>query len=127
MNKIVHIKIFNDILDQFFDYLDDNFLELKSDLVLVRTTTEFVRKSNPRLVVEQFMTNVLPYKKKIFDCDEDFFLNYESILSKNGNQSNIMHAMKLKNLWLSDITQHQKAYIWLHFQRLLKAGEKALI
>lgn len=127
MNKIVHIKIFNDILDQFFDYLEDNFNEIKSDLVLAKTATDFVRKGNPRLVVEQFMLNVLPYKQQIFDCDEDFFLNYETNLGDSVGQSNLIQAMKLKNLWLSGITQHQKAYIWLYLQRLLKSGEKALV
>jgi len=129
MNKIVQIKIFNDILDQFFDYLETNFKFFKSDIVLTRTATEFIRKSNPRLVVEQFMMAVMPYQKHIFNCDEDFFLNFEENIPKNSLSSdNILSGMRIKTMWLSDeITDTQKAYIWLYFQKMIKAGEKVLI
>ena len=126
MNKIVHIKIFNDVLDQFFDYLDTNFIEIKSDLILSKSAIDFIRKNNPRLVVEQFMTIIHPYRKQISECNEDFFLNFENNLPISG--SNMLVGMKLKNVWLSNqTTEHQKAYIWLYFQRLIKAGEKVLV
>lgn len=129
MNKIVQIKIFNDILDQFFDFLELNFPYFKSDIILTRSTTEFIRKSNPRLVVEQFMTYVLPYKKQIFDCNEEFFMNFENNLSNAELTSeNLMAGMKIKSMWQSpDTSQHQKAYIWLFFQKLIKSGEKVFM
>jgi hypothetical protein len=128
MNKIVQIKIFNDILDQLFDFLESNFPFFKSDLVLTRSTIDFIRKSNPRLVVEQFMTYVDAYKKQIFDCNEDFFMNFESNLSPNDLTSeNILVGMKIKNMWQSpDTSDKQKAYIWLYFQKLIKAGERVI-
>lgn len=124
MSKIVQIKIFNDILDQFLDYLDENFKFFKSDLILIRNTMEFIRRSNPRLVVEQYMSYVGPYKKYIFNCDEEFFINFDTNLKQIGLTSdNIIFGSKIRNIWLSDsITKTQKAYIWLYFQRLLKAG-----
>ena len=61
MSKIVQIKIFNDVLDQFLEYLESNFPMFKSDLVLTRSTVEFVRKSNPRLAVEQYISYVGTY------------------------------------------------------------------
>jgi len=127
MNKIVHIKIFNDLLDQLFDFLESNFPLFKSDLTLTRSTTEFIRKSNPRLVVEQFMSYVLPYEKQIFDCNEKFFLDFEKNVSEVTGE-NIMFGMKIKNMWVSSsTTEHQKAYIWLYFQRLLRAGKNVLV
>ena len=124
MSKIVQIKIFNDILDQFLDYLDGNFKFFRSDLILIRNTMEFIRRSNPRLVVEQYMSYVGPYKKYIFDCDENFFINFDTNLKQIGLTSdNIIFGSKIRNIWLSDsITTTQKAYIWLYFQKLLKAG-----
>lgn len=128
MNKIVQIKIFNDILDQFFDYLEQTFPDFRSDLILTRSTAEFIRKSNPRLVVEQFMTSVIPYQKEIFSCNENFFLNFESNLSSSELTSeNLLVGLKIKTLWLSsDTSEQKKAWIWLYFQKLLKAGEKVL-
>lgn len=124
MSKIVQIKIFNDILDQFLDYLDGNFKFFRSDLILIRNTMEFIRRSNPRLVVEQYMSYVGPYKKYIFDCDENFFINFDTNLKQIGLTSdNIVFGSKIRNIWVSDsITTTQKAYIWLYFQKLLKAG-----
>lgn len=128
MNKIVQIKVFNDILDQLFEFLETNFVDFKSDVILARSTMEFIRNSNPRLVVEQFMTYVGRYRKYIFDCDENFFLNFDKNLpSKELTVDNLLTGLKIKNIWVSpEITEHQKAYIWLYFQRLLKAGDKIL-
>jgi hypothetical protein len=126
MSKIIQIKIFNDILNQFLDYLEDNFHFFKSDLILIRTTVDFIRSSNPRLVIEQYMSYVGPYSQYIYNCDEDFFLNFDLNLKQLGlTTDNILFGSKIRNIWMSsDITDNQKAHIWLYFQKLLKAGEK---
>jgi len=128
MSKIVQIKIFNDILDQFLDFLEFNFLIFRSDIILTKSTIDFVRRSNPRLVVEQYMSYVAPYETYIFECEEDFFLNFDTNLKQIGLTSDdILFGCKIKNIWLSsDITDNQKAYIWLYFQKLLRAGKKIM-
>lgn len=128
MNKIIQIKIFNDVLDQFYEFLETNFRIFKSDVVLARSTTEFVRRSNPRLVVETFMTCIASYKKQIMDCDESFFLNFESNLSsKDLTTENLLTGLKIKKMWLSsDITDMHKARIWWYFHKLLQAGQKVI-
>ncbi len=128
MSRIVQIKVFNDLLDQLFNYLESNFPYFRSDVVLTRSTAEFIRNSNPRLVVEQFMMYIAPYQKQIFECNEEFFLNFESNLNSSDLTSeNILVGMKLKSMWLSpDTTDIQKAHIWLYFQRLLRAGERVV-
>jgi hypothetical protein len=128
MSKIVQIKIFNDILDQFLDFLESNFLIFRSDIILTKSTIDFIRRSNPRLVVEQYMSYVAPYEKNIFECDEDFFLNFDTNLKQIGLTSDdILFGSKIRNIWLSsEITNNQKAYIWLYFQKLLRAGKKIM-
>lgn len=126
MSIIVHIKVFNEILDQFFEFLETEFDEFKSDIVLTRTGIDFIRQNNPRLVIEQFMTMIEPYKTKVFECDEDFFLNFKLLPGVSSEQS--MLCTKVKKIWISDsINNTQKAYIWLYFQKLIKAGEKLKI
>ena len=124
MNKIVQIKVFNDILDQFFNYMEDEFPYFKSDIILIQTTVDFIRKGNPRLVVEQFMSFVGPYSDYIFKCDENFFLNFDLNLKQIGLcADDIIFGSKIRNIWVSNnITDRQKAHIWLYFQKLLKAG-----
>ena len=128
MSKIVQIKIFNDILDQFLDYLESHFLIFKSDIILTRSTIDFIRRSNPRLVVEQYMSYVSPYEKYIFECDEQFFLNFDTNLKQIGLTSDdILFGNKIRNIWLSsDTTDNQKAYIWLYFPKLLRAGKRVM-
>lgn len=128
MNKIVQIKIFNDVLDQFFDYLEINFPFFKSDIILTRSGTDFMRRGNPRMVVERMMNCLTPYKKQIFNCNEEFFLNFENNLANSLlSEENLIFGSKIKNIWTSSsTTMHQKAHIWMYFQKLLKAGEKVL-
>lgn len=129
MNRIVQIKMFNDILDQFFGYLESNFPIFKSDIIITKSSVDFLRKNNPRLVVEQFMKYTSPYSKQIFSCDETFFINFEKNFTKTQlTTDNILAGLKIKNMWISpDISDKQKAYIWLYFQKLIKAGEKVLL
>jgi hypothetical protein len=126
MNTIVQIKIFHDLLEQFFVFLETNFLNYKSDIILTKTAIEFVKKSNPRLVVEQFVVSIRPYKNELFDCNENFFLDYEKNLELTDIGDHEMSLVsKIKTLWSSNnITDNQKAYIWLYLQKLYKAGEK---
>jgi hypothetical protein len=128
MSKIIQIKIFNDIVDQFIDYLENNFVLFRSDIILIQSTIEFIRRSNPRLVVEQFMSYVGPYQSYIFNCDEDFFLNFDTNLKRIGlTPDNILFGSKIRNIWLSsDTSDSQKAYIWMYFQKLLRAGNKVM-
>ena len=121
MNKFIQIKVFHSLLDQLFDFLYESFPGFKSDFILTRSAMEFVRKGNPRLVAEQFMDYMKPLKKFIFDCDEDFFLNFEiSGLSKD----EFVLGTKLKKIWLSgNITTEQKAMVFYYFQKLITAGE----
>lgn len=130
MSKIVQIKIFNDILDQFFDYLETNFVFFKSDLILSKTAVEFIRKSNPRLVVEQYIGYVEPYKKYIFNCDEDFFLNFDNLnLTNIGfSKDDLVLITKIRSIWVSsNINDNHKAHIWLYLQKLTRAGEKVIM
>jgi hypothetical protein len=128
MSKIVQIKIFNDILDQFLSFLESNFPLFKSDLILTRSTIDFVRRSNPRLVVERFMHIISPFEKEVFDCNEDFFLDLDN-LSKTSTEAaeNILVGMRIKNMWQSpSTTDPQKAMIWFFFHKMIKAGQKVV-
>ena len=131
MNKIVQIKIFNDILDQFFMYLEHEFELFRSDIILTKSSIDLIRKSNPRLVVEQFLEYVTPYSKQILECDDDFFLNFEQNMSLD--KDNILYGLKLKSFWVEtsnqnpDKTLRQKATMFYYFQKLLKSASKVVL
>jgi hypothetical protein len=127
MNKLVETKVFFDLLGQFFDYLEENYTMFKSDLILTRMTTNLLIKSNPRLVVEQFMDYMLPYSEHITECNDSFFLNFDNLINQDTPKNNIMFATRIKSIWIAKgTTDNEKARIWLFFQRLLKAGKRAI-
>jgi hypothetical protein len=122
MNALVYIKIFNDILDKFFNYLEDTYPDQISDLILTKSTINMIRMSNPRLIVEQFVNTVGPYSKEIFACNENFFLRFNNI---NGieESSNFTTALKLREIWLES-DDIKKATIFYYFQKMLKSSDK---
>ena len=131
MNKIVQIKVFNDILDQFFMYLENEFAFFRSDIILTKSSIDLIRKSNPRLVVEQFLEYVTPYSKQIMECDDDFFLNFEQNMSLD--KDNLLYGLKLKTFWMDTSNQNpektlrQKATMFYYFQKLLKSASKVVL
>jgi hypothetical protein len=131
MNKIVQIKVFNDVMDQFFEYMETEFPYFRSDIVLTKSSIDLIRRSNPRLVVEQFIQYISPYSKQIMECDEDFFLNFEQNMGLD--KENLLYGLKLKSIWLansnqdSEKTLRQKATIFFYFQKLLKCASKVLL
>ena len=123
MNRIIQIKIFNGLLDNFFDFLETVSIDVQSDIILTRSTVNFIRKSNPRLVVEQFMEYTTPFRKEVEKCNENFFLNY-NLSEPDNNNSNLI--VKLKYIW-KILDKRQKATIFFYFNKLLTAGDKCVI
>ena len=123
MNRFIQIKIFNGLLDNFFDFLESISIDLQSDIILTRSTISFIRKSNPRLVVQQFMEYSCNYRKEIENCNEIFFLNYNHTTNETINSNLIL---KLKSIWKT-LDKRQKATIFYYFNKLLTAGDKCLI
>lgn len=128
MNTIVQIKEFNEVLDKFFNFIDSNFPLFKSELILVKSQTEFLRRNNPRLVVEKIIKPLIPFKKQLMECDEKFFLDYEKMIDKNDvSKKDLIKIMKIKNIWNSpNTTDKQKAYLWYYLQNLIKTGERVI-
>jgi hypothetical protein len=131
MNKIIQIKVFNDVMDQFFEYMETEFSYFRSDIVLTKSSIDFVKRGNPRLVVEQFVQYITPYSKQIMECDEDFFLNFEQNMGLD--KENLLYGLKLRSIWLTNSTQdpdktlRQKATIFHYFQKLLKCASKVVL
>lgn len=130
MNKIIQIKVFNDVMDQFFEYLENEFPYFRSDIVLTKSSIDLIKRSNPRLVVEQFVQYISPYSKQILDCDEDFFLNFEQNISLN--KEHLLYGLKLKSMWMENSNDSekvliQKATIFFYFQKLLKCASKIIL
>lgn len=117
MENLTQITMFNNILDDFIEYLELNFKNYSSDLLLVKNYIYVMRTSNPRDVVNMFMKFSSLYRDQIFKCDDKFFLNTAP------DNDNLLY-LKIKSVWLSKNIEHiQKANIWVYLQKLTKIGE----
>lgn len=123
MSQLVNIKLFNNLIDQFLEFLETDFKEFKSDIVLAKNTISILRTSNPRIFINMFMNSIEKYKKYIIECDEDFFLKFEENLDIE--EDNIILGCKIREIWKSSETSDlQKAKIWNYLNKLIKIGEK---
>lgn len=125
MDKIYKIKLFNDTIDSLFDYLIEAFPLYKSDVLLSKSSVLLIRRGNPRIIIQQFIEFVEPYKDKLLNCDEQFFLNFDKNI--NIPKEHIMYGFKLRGIWRSsDISINQKTMLWLYFHRLYKLGKEVV-
>lgn len=116
------VIVFNGVLDKFLNYLETISIELKTDIALTKTVIYLMKNSHPTSTVDKFMSYSQPYKSKLINCDENFFLSYNA-MSSNEHFDIIS---KLKSVWKT-LDQKQKATIFYYFHMLLDLGEKCVI
>ena len=107
------VTAFNDMMGQFLMELHKTFPEEKG-LKKYITAFELVRDTNPKKIVNKFMTNITPHVDKISSRDESLFLEDSSELE-------FMQAINIKECWpkASDGT---KDAIWQYLQTLYMLG-----
>src|SRR6056300_715054 len=107
------VTAFNEMMGQFIDELQQTFPEEKG-LKKCRSAFDLMKSTNPRLVVDGFMSNVMPYADKISSKDETFFINE----SKN---LDFMKGVNLEKHWAS-ASENTKNAIWQYIQTLYMLG-----
>lgn len=124
MERIRYIAIFIDTMREFLDYLAEKYPEFKADLYITKTSMNLLAQSNPRVVVEQFMSYILPYAEHIQTCNEEFFLNFDNLVTNNTDSKKMMFAVRIRSIWVDKHTsQLDKAQIWIYFKKFLKFGK----
>ena len=107
------VTAFNDMMGQFLMELHKTFPEEKG-LKKYIAAFELLRDTNPKKIVNKFMTNVSPHVDKISARDESLFLD-------DSTELEFMKAINIKECWpkASDGT---KAAIWQYIQTLYMLG-----
>ncbi len=87
---------------------------------------DFVRSANSSLVVDYFVQFVYPHKQQIMSQNEDFFLNgggQEELTDTSG----LKLRDNIKTLWVSEMSNENKAIIWKYFKVFIALSEKYII
>lgn len=107
------VTAFNEMMGQFLMELHKTFPEEKG-LKKCMSAFDLMKESNPKLVVDGFMTGMTPYADKISSKDDTFFIEE----SKN---LDFMKGVNLKDNWES-CSENTKNAIWQYLQTLYMLG-----
>lgn len=107
------VSAFNDMMGQFLVELHKTFPEEKG-IKKMLTSFDVLKSTNPRLVVDGFMTGVTPYASKISAKDETFLLNeIENI--------DFLKELDIKRYW-EKMSANTKSATWQYLQTLYMLG-----
>ena len=107
------VKAFNEMMGQFLMELIETFPEEKG-LKKYMIKFELLKDTNPRKVVEKYMTNIAPYTDKLSNRDESIFTDESSELD-------FVKAFNVKKCW-PNATEATKNAIWQYLQTLYMLG-----
>lgn len=118
-------QIFLQQIDNFLNELCNLFSKNK-ELLLLNEKYKLLKSANSKLVIEYFIQYIYPYKQKIINQEEVFFL-------EGGGQDDIKDNSGLKlrdnirNLWISEMSDDNKEIIWKYFKIFILLCEKYVV
>lgn len=107
------VTAFNDMLSQFLVELHRTFPDEKG-IKKMTTSFEMLKQTNPRLVVDGFMTGVTPYADKISAKDETFLLD-------EIDKIDFLKDLNIKGYW-DRMSVNTKNATWQYLQTLYMLG-----
>ena len=113
MSQVSYVKIFNQMMDEFFVELTDIFpeeIKLKVHYNLFQT----ICKTNAKKPSNDFIMGSLPYLEKICMKDESFFTSDE--------KPELLDKINIKNMWTPDLSQNTKDAIWKYIKNFFAIG-----
>lgn len=117
--KPTNIGKFNDTIDNIFSIIEQRYQgDGQEQIEYHKYQLDLARRSNPRLVVEKFMTALTPFIGQIMTRQEAFFLELD--LAREASDNQIIN--NIKEIWQNHADDKLKDKIWKLFQLLLMYG-----
>ena len=113
-NGVSYIKIFNQLVDEFFNELMEIFPD-EQKIKVKYTLFQTLAKANVKKPCMEFMTKSIPYLEKVAMRYEAFFTGEET--------PNLIQALNVKNVW-NDLSPQTKQAIWKYIQSFFAIGVK---
>ena len=97
----------------------------ETDIKLFNEKYKIIRYANPRIIIENFIAYVYPYKDFIMNNNEKFFLEKNTSLDREftENDVSLTKVINFKKLWLKT-SDENKDSIWKYFKVLIILAEK---
>lgn len=113
--NISYIKVFNQLIDDFFRELIEIFPE-QTKIQVQYSLFQTIIKMNIKKVCNEFMEKSIPYLEKIVLRDEEFF--------KGSDRPSFLNAIGFENIWTTDLSQVTKNAIWNYIKSFFVVGIK---
>lgn len=113
MENVSNIKIFNQVMDEFYRELIDTFPE-QTKLKVGYNFFQTICKANVRKPCNEFMIGSIPYLEKVAMKDDSFFLG--------DNKPDILKSISVENFWTQDLSENTKEAVWKYIKTLFKIG-----
>ena len=119
--NVSFLTAFNNQIDNF---LDDLMVVCpnEKEFGMLKNGISIVKKTNPRIILNQFSEIIIPYKEQLLLRNDSFFIvrNFQDDFATVSSDYISKVTNKLKSLWESDLTDDDKGKIWDYFQSNLK-------
>ena len=115
--SINYVKIFNELINEFFTELIEIFPE-ESKIKVNYNLFQTLSKSNIRKPCSDFMFGSIPYLEKIAMRDEEFF--------RGNDKPSLLSSMNIEKLWTSDLSENTKNAIWKYIKTFFTIGVKVV-
>jgi hypothetical protein len=117
MATVSYVKVFNQVVDEFFRELIDTFPEepkIKVQYNLFQTLCT----TNVKKACHDFMLGSIPYLEKICMKDEDFF--------RGDNRPSFLSSLNFQRLWTPELSVNTKDAIWRYIKSFFTIGVKVI-
>lgn len=119
MTKVEKIKSFNEILETFLQQLSP----------IVGTTYHYYFKQlikvNSTMPIKAFLVEVTPYREKIFNKDESYFMDIEENAADDrvNDDEVLTEILRLKDIY-SKLDDKSRSEVWNYFQALIVISDE---
>ena len=111
--SISYVKVFNQVVDEFFNELMETFPE-ETKIKVHYNLFQTICKTNIRKPCNDFMIGSIPYLEKIAMKDEDFF--------KSPNKPSLLSSMNIEKHWTPELSEITKNAIWKYIKSFFVIG-----
>jgi hypothetical protein len=115
--SVSYIKIFNQVVDEFFNELMEMFPEEKK-IKVQYTLFQTIIKANSKKPCYEFMSKSIPFLEKVAMRDEQFFIG--------NDKPQLLEALNIEKIWTPNLSQNTKTAIWRYIQSFFTIGIKII-